>query len=51
MTVQSDRAGDIKALSSEEVEQYLSGAGMGYAKAAELNRHPGPIHVCWSSPS
>ena len=45
VTVQSDRAGDIKALSSEEVEQYLSGAGMGYAKAAELNRHPGPMHV------
>ncbi|HJV10787.1 MAG TPA: cupredoxin domain-containing protein [Burkholderiales bacterium] len=45
VTVQSGRAGDIKALSSEEVEQYLSGAGMGYAKAAELNRHPGPMHV------
>jgi Spy/CpxP family protein refolding chaperone len=41
----TDPASDIKALSSEEVEQYLSGAGMGYAKAAELNRHPGPMHV------
>ena len=36
---------DIKALSAEEVESYLSGSGMGLAKAAELNRHPGPKHV------
>jgi len=36
---------EIKALSPEEVKQYLSGAGMGYAKAAELNSHPGPMHV------
>jgi Spy/CpxP family protein refolding chaperone len=38
-------ARDIKALSAEEVKQYLSGAGMGYAKAAELNRFPGPQHT------
>jgi Spy/CpxP family protein refolding chaperone len=36
---------DIKALSAEEVTQYLSGAGMGYAKAAELNGFPGPMHA------
>jgi Spy/CpxP family protein refolding chaperone len=36
---------EIKALSAEEVKQYLSGAGMSYAKAAELNRFPGPSHV------
>lgn len=36
---------DIKALSAEEVKQYLAGAGMGYAKAAELNRFPGPQHA------
>jgi hypothetical protein len=36
---------EIKSLSTEEVEQYLSGAGMGFAKAAELNRFPGPMHV------
>jgi Spy/CpxP family protein refolding chaperone len=36
---------DIKALSAEEVKQYLAGAGMGYAKAAELNHFPGPMHV------
>jgi Spy/CpxP family protein refolding chaperone len=32
-------------LSPAEVKQYLSGAGMGYAKAAELNHFPGPMHV------
>jgi hypothetical protein len=36
---------DVKALSDEEVKQYLTGAGMGYAKAAELNGYPGPMHV------
>jgi Spy/CpxP family protein refolding chaperone len=35
----------IKALSDDEVKQYLSGAGMGYARAAELNRFPGPMHA------
>jgi Spy/CpxP family protein refolding chaperone len=36
---------DLKALSPQEVQQYLAGAGMGYAKPAELNRFPGPMHV------
>jgi Spy/CpxP family protein refolding chaperone len=36
---------DIKALSADEVKQYLSGAGMGFALPAELNRHPGPMHA------
>jgi Spy/CpxP family protein refolding chaperone len=40
---QQDRA--IKALSEDETKQYLSGAGMGYARAAELNGYPGPMHV------
>lgn len=35
----------IKALSDEEAKQYLSGAGMGFAKAGELNHYPGPMHV------
>jgi hypothetical protein len=35
----------IKSLSAEEVEQYLAGAGMGNAKAAELNRYPGQMHA------
>ena len=38
-------ARDIKALSPEEVADYLSGKGMGLAKAAELNGYPGPAHV------
>ncbi|HYG54430.1 MAG TPA: periplasmic heavy metal sensor [Burkholderiales bacterium] len=36
---------DIKALSAEEVKQYMAGAGMGYARAAELNHFPGPMHA------
>jgi hypothetical protein len=35
----------IKALSDDEIKQYRSGAGMGYARAAELNAFPGPMHV------
>jgi Spy/CpxP family protein refolding chaperone len=40
-----EQSREIKALSAEEVKQYLSGAGMGYAKAAELNHFPGPMHL------
>lgn len=36
---------DIKALSKQDIDGYLSGKGMGYAKAAELNHYPGPRHV------
>jgi Spy/CpxP family protein refolding chaperone len=36
---------EIKALSATEIEQYRAGAGMGFAKPAELNRYPGPMHV------
>jgi Spy/CpxP family protein refolding chaperone len=39
---QQDRG--IKALSADEVAGYVSGAGMGFAKAAELNGYPGPMH-------
>lgn len=35
----------IKALSQTQVQSYLQGRGMGYARAAELNRYPGPLHV------
>ena len=35
----------IKALSAEEIEGYRNGAGLGMAKAAELNHYPGPLHV------
>ena len=36
---------DIKALSADEIDGYLNGRGMGFAKAAELNSYPGPRHV------
>lgn len=36
---------EIKALSPQETSDYLSGKGMGLAKAAELNGYPGPAHV------
>lgn len=35
----------IKALSEEQIDGLLAGKGLGFAKAAELNRHPGPRHV------
>ncbi len=36
---------EIKALSNDEVQGYLDGAGLGFAKVAELNGYPGPRHV------
>ena len=36
---------EIKALSADEIDSYLSGSGMGFALAAELNGYPGPKHV------
>lgn len=39
------QARDIKALSDDEVRGYLEGSGMGFARAAELNRYPGPMHA------
>src|SRR5262245_3588865 len=36
---------EIKALSPQEISDYVSGKGMGLAKAAELNGYPGPAHV------
>jgi hypothetical protein len=36
---------DIKALSADETADLLAGRGMGLARAAELNRYPGPLHV------
>ena len=38
-------AREIKALSPEDVDAYLSGKGMGLALAAELNGYAGPSHV------
>ena len=36
---------EIKALSAEDVDAYLTGQGMGFARAAELNGYAGPKHV------
>src|SRR5262249_1929289 len=35
----------IKALSEDDIAALLKGAGIGLAKAAELNGYPGPAHV------
>lgn len=35
----------VKALSPEQIEDYLEGRGMGMALPAELNGYPGPRHV------
>ena len=36
---------NIKALSTEQIDEYRQGRGMGLALAAELNGYPGPKHV------
>jgi hypothetical protein len=36
---------EIKSLSPREQVAWLEGQGAGLAKAAELNSHPGPMHV------
>lgn len=41
----SEEAREIKALSQDEVRGLAAGAGMGMARAAELNGFPGPKHV------
>jgi Spy/CpxP family protein refolding chaperone len=43
--ISSETRNEIKALTSEQINGYLSGEGMGLAKAAELNHYPGPKHV------
>lgn len=35
----------IKSLSASDIQTLLKGGGWGFAKAAELNGWPGPIHV------
>ena len=40
---EQDRA--IAALSAQRIEGLRAGRGLGYAKAAELNGFPGPMHV------
>lgn len=41
---------EIKALSAEEVQGLLDGAGLGMALPGELNRYPGPRHVLDMAP-
>jgi Spy/CpxP family protein refolding chaperone len=36
---------EVASLSAEQQEEFLDGRGMGLAKSAELNGHPGPAHV------
>ena len=38
-------ARQIKALSATEIAAYVEGKGQGFAKPAELNGYPGPMHV------
>jgi hypothetical protein len=40
-----EREREIKALSVQEQRAWLEGQGSGLARAAELNAHPGPMHV------
>lgn len=36
---------EIKALSGQDIQAYENGQGHGFAKAAELNGYPGPMHT------
>ena len=36
---------EIPSLTAQELDDLRSGAGMGFAKAAELNHYPGPKHA------
>jgi Spy/CpxP family protein refolding chaperone len=36
---------EVASLSAEEQQGFLDGRGMGLAKSAEINGHPGPMHV------
>lgn len=40
-----EQSREIKSLSASEIKALHQGVGMGYAKAAELNGYPGPMHV------
>jgi uncharacterized protein (DUF305 family) len=35
----------VRGLSAQELDDLLAGRGMGYARMAELNSHPGPRHL------
>lgn len=35
----------VRGLSAQEIDDLLNGRGMGYARTAELNGYPGPLHI------
>jgi Spy/CpxP family protein refolding chaperone len=39
------QAREVSAFTDDEVRQHREGRGLGYARSAELNGHPGPMHV------
>jgi Spy/CpxP family protein refolding chaperone len=39
------QAREVASLSAQELDDLVAGRGMGLAKSAELNGHPGPAHV------
>ncbi len=45
MSYAGQQSRTIKALSDQEIADYVEGRGMGSSKAAELNHYPGPAHV------
>jgi hypothetical protein len=42
---EAGQASDIPSLSEQDIPNLKTGAGMGFAKPAELNHYPGPKHV------
>lgn len=42
---EAGQASDIPSLSEQDIQNLKTGAGMGFAKPAELNHYPGPKHV------
>ena len=41
----SQLSSSVRGLSAQEVDDLLNGRGAGYARIAELNSYPGPLHV------
>ena len=45
MSHAGQQVGEVRSLSTDEIQGLLNGEGMGTARAAELNHYPGPRHV------
>ncbi len=45
LAASAEPAGDVKTLSADRMAGLMRGAGLGYAKAADLNGWPGPLHA------